>query len=60
MNFGTVVGTLWATQRHPTTERLSLRIVQPEDAKGRSIGDPLIAVEQVIGQVTRWTRSSSR
>ncbi len=51
MNFGTVVGTLWATQRHETTERLSLRIVRPEDAEGNTVGDPIVAVDTMSAGV---------
>ena len=51
MNFGTVIGTIWATQRHPTTERLSLRIVRPEDAEGNDAGDPLVAVDTMSAGV---------
>lgn len=45
MNFGTVVGTIWATQRHETTAGLSLRLVRPETADGTPAGDPLVAVD---------------
>ncbi len=47
MNLATVIGTIWATQRHPSTEGLTLRIIAPEDALGNSIDDPLIAVDTV-------------
>ncbi|MCA8961343.1 MAG: EutN/CcmL family microcompartment protein [Planctomycetes bacterium] len=45
MNFGTVIGTIWATRRHPSTEGLSLRLVRPEDAAGNVVAPPLVAVD---------------
>ena len=47
MNLGTVIGTIWATRRHPTTEGLTLQLVQPEDAAGRPVAEPLVAVDTV-------------
>ncbi len=47
MNLGTVIGTIWATRRHPATAGLTLQILVPEDADGNRVGPPLIAVDTV-------------
>lgn len=45
MHLATVIGTVWATARHPSLGAASLRILQPEDATGRSVGAPIVAVD---------------
>lgn len=45
MNLATVVGTVWATRRHPSTAGLSLRILRPETAAGEPFEALLVAVD---------------
>ena len=45
MNLATVIGTIWATRRHPSTKRLTLQILRPEDAAGNPIEEPIVAVD---------------
>lgn len=47
MNFGTVIGTIWATRRHPSLAGLTLQLVRPEDAAGAAFDSPIIAVDTV-------------
>ena len=45
MNLGTVVGTIWATRRHPNTAGLPLLLVRPENADGTPFDDPIAVVD---------------
>lgn len=47
MNLATVVGTIWATRKHPALEGRALQILRPEDAAGRPFDRLLIAVDTV-------------
>lgn len=47
MNFATVIGTIWATRRHPSTNGMTFQIIRPEDAAGNPLDRPLIAVDSV-------------
>lgn len=47
MNLGTVIGTIWATRKHPSMERLPLQILRPESANGTPFDGPIIAVDTV-------------
>ena len=47
MNFASVVGTIWATQKHPLCENLVFQILQPECASGEAFGEKIIAVDTV-------------
>ncbi len=45
MNLGTVIGTIWATRRHPNTEGLTLQLIRPESADGTPFDEPIVAVD---------------
>ena len=45
MNIATVVGSLWATQKHPSLKGMSFCILQPLDQYRQPYGKPLIAVD---------------
>lgn len=47
MRAGRVVGTIWATRRHPSTEGLTLQWVLPESVSGKAVGSPIVAVDTV-------------
>ena len=47
MNLGTVIGTIWATQRHPSTTGLTFQLLRPEGASGQAFDQPIIAVDTV-------------
>ena len=47
MNLATVIGTIWSTRREAHTAGLSLRIIQPQDAEGRALERPIVAVDAV-------------
>ncbi|MFQ5655411.1 MAG: EutN/CcmL family microcompartment protein [Planctomycetota bacterium] len=47
MNLATVIGTIWATRRHPTTTGLTLQLIRPEDAAGNPIDRPIAAADSV-------------
>ncbi|MEM7164640.1 MAG: EutN/CcmL family microcompartment protein [Planctomycetota bacterium] len=47
MNLGTVIGTIWATQRHPSTAGLTFQLLRPESAAGQPFDRPIIAVDTV-------------
>lgn len=47
MNLGTVIGTIWATRKHPELEGLTLQLLRPEAADGTAYEKPIIAVDTV-------------
>ena len=47
MNLGKVKGVVVATQKHPTLVGSSLYVVEPQDEKGNTIGNLLVAVDTV-------------
>ncbi|MGE3165515.1 MAG: EutN/CcmL family microcompartment protein [Planctomycetota bacterium] len=47
MNFATVVGTVWATRKHPALAGRTLQILRPESAAGEPFDRLLIAVDTV-------------
>ena len=47
MNLGTVVGTVWATRKHPALEGSTLQWVRPEGASGTPFDKPIVAVDTV-------------
>ena len=47
MFLGRVIGSLWATRKHPPVECGRFVIVQPVDGKRRPCGDPLVAIDTV-------------
>ena len=47
MNLARVIGTVWCTVKDPAMHGLRLVVISPEDEKGRSTGEPLIAADRV-------------
>ena len=45
MDIAKVIGTVVATRKDPSLVGYRLLVVQPLDAEGRSVGDPLTAVD---------------
>ncbi len=61
MYFGKVIGTVWATQKHPALVGETLQLIQPLDATGASIGKPLVAVDAIgagTGETVMYVTSS--
>ncbi len=51
MIYARVVGTIWATRKDPRIEGLALMVVDRIDLEGKSMGQPLIAVDTVSAGV---------
>ena len=47
MNLARVVGTIWATRKHPGTEGLKMQLIQPLTGEGRPTGGLLAAFDSV-------------
>lgn len=47
MYFAKVIGTVWATRKDPNTTSFKLQFIQPLNAKGENVGDPIVAVDTV-------------
>ena len=45
MQFGRIIGTVWATVKDPHLVGKKLLIVQPQNSQRHDCGDPLIAVD---------------
>ena len=45
MDIGKVIGTIVATRKDPSLVGCRLLVVQPLDAEGKSVGDPVTAVD---------------
>ncbi len=45
MNLAKVIGTVWATQKHPELTGAKLQIVQPMDHLEQNVGSPIVAVD---------------
>ncbi|MBI1390697.1 MAG: ethanolamine utilization protein EutN [bacterium] len=45
MNLGTVIGSMWATQKVSSMEGMAFLVVQPLDQYRQPMGKPLIAVD---------------
>ncbi len=61
MYLGKVIGTVWATQKHPSLIGEKLQLVQPIDAGGASVGKPLVAVDTIgagVGETVMYVTSS--
>jgi len=47
MNLAKVIGTIWATQKHPSLSGKKLQIIQPLDRFRHKVGDPIVALDTV-------------
>jgi len=47
MNLAKVIGTIWATQKHPSLTGKKLQIIQPLDSRLEKVGGPIVAVDSV-------------
>ncbi len=47
MNVARVIGTIWATRKHPELEGAKIQVIQPLTVQGEPIGKPLAAVDTV-------------
>jgi microcompartment protein CcmK/EutM len=59
VRLGRVIGNVVATMKNPSLVGKKLLIVQPIDARGRSSGKPLVAVDSVgagAGETIYWCR----
>jgi ethanolamine utilization protein EutN len=45
MNLATVIGSLWATTKHPSMKGMTFCVLQPIDQHRKAFGQPLIAVD---------------
>ncbi|HQH73007.1 MAG TPA: EutN/CcmL family microcompartment protein [bacterium] len=45
MNIATVIGSLWATQKHHSFNGMKFCVIQPLDQNRRPVGSPIIAVD---------------
>lgn len=61
MYLGKVIGTVWATQKHPALSGEKLHLVQPLDATGASVGKPIVAIDAIgagAGETVMYVTSS--
>ena len=47
MNLARIIGTVWATKKHPSLEGFSLKIIQPLTSELQKIGSPIVATDSV-------------
>ncbi len=47
MNLARIIGTVWATKKHPSLEGFSLKIIQPLTSGMEKIGSPIVATDSV-------------
>ncbi len=47
MNLARIIGTVWATKKHPSLEGYSLKIIQPLTSDLQKIGGPIVATDSV-------------
>jgi ethanolamine utilization protein EutN len=58
MELARVIGTLWATQQHPSFRGGRLLVIQPVDAEKRAAGAILVAMDTVgagVGEIVFYT-----
>ena len=63
MNLGRVIGTIWATRRHPGLEGTTMQLVQPLTCELKPNGDPRLDIMRSIYQRARqviWLNPESR
>ncbi len=47
MNMARIIGTVWATRKHPSLEGCRLKIIQPVNSGLEPVGSPIIATDSV-------------
>lgn len=47
MNMARIIGTIWATKKHPSIEGCRLQIIQPVDSELKHVGSPIVATDSV-------------
>lgn len=57
MNYGTIQGTVTATQKARELQGIALKVLLPTDESGASSGDPIVAIDCVgarVGDRVMW------
>ena len=54
MYAGRIIGRVVATQKYPTLEGIKLLVVQPTDASGNEIGEPIVAADTIGTGAGEW------
>lgn len=54
MHLGRVIGTVVASHKVPSLRGHRLLVVQPEDDKGKPVGEPIVAVDTVSAGPGEW------
>lgn len=47
MNMARIIGTVWATRKHPSLEGYSLLLIQPVNSELKSVGLPLVGTDSI-------------
>lgn len=47
MNLARIIGTVWATKKHPSLEGCTLKVIQPLTSGMEKIGSPIIATDSI-------------
>ena len=47
MNMARIIGSVWATRKHPSLEGCRLKIIQPVNAKLEKVGSPIVATDSI-------------
>jgi ethanolamine utilization protein EutN len=47
MNFGRVIGTIWATRKDENLNGAKMQLLQPIDHDQRPTGDPIVAIDTI-------------
>ncbi|MBX7150740.1 EutN/CcmL family microcompartment protein [bacterium] len=47
MNMARVIGSVWATRKHPSLEGYRLKIIQPVNSNLDNIGAPIVATDSI-------------
>jgi ethanolamine utilization protein EutN len=61
MNLAKIIGTIWATQKDPQLNGLTMQLIQPLDSNQKEIGKPIIALDSVgagTGEIVMYITSS--
>lgn len=47
MNMARIIGTVWATRKHPSLEGYSLLLIQPVNSELKPVGLPLVGTDSI-------------